>query len=275
MLHSSGCTPCYQITILILLTVNFAKLFCRQPIKNEKPVTAYIIREMVDKCATAQCSLKDLRTATFCALEFASFFRVDELRAIQPNQITFRYEIKVPRSKTDVYREGNVVYISWFRTKYCPAELLLRYMSAAVIDTSCSLPFFRMLTFHKTTNSYALRSSGLSYSSFREAFNSALKSLGYDAREYGLHSLRSGGVSQNVHNRKKDASERFLKLHGLCQGHVCSGDSGGKIQGYAMLRALDCSFKWMLLYSIATCKDIVKALLAALRYCKIASSIKP
>ena len=87
-------------------------------------------------------------------------------------------------------------------------------MSAAGIDASSSLQLFRQLTFHKTTNYYALRSSGLSYSSFSEAFKGALKSLGYDAREYGLHSLRSGGVSQVVHNRKNDVSERLLKLHG-------------------------------------------------------------
>ena len=122
-----------------------AKRQVGRPIKKKKPMTANIIREIVDKCAATQCSLKDLRTATFCTLGFAGFFRVDELGAIQPNQITFYdnyIEIKVPRSKTDVYREGNVVYISRFSTKYCPAELLLRYMSAAGIDASNSLPLF-------------------------------------------------------------------------------------------------------------------------------------
>ena len=81
-------------------------------------------------------------------------------------------------------------------------------MSAAGIDPSSSLPLFRQLTFHKTTNSYALRSSGLSYSSFREAFKDALNPLGYDASEYGLHSLGQEEL------RKNDVSERLLKLHG-------------------------------------------------------------
>ena len=116
-----------------------------RPIQKKKSVTANIIRAIVNKCAAAQCSLKDLRTATFCTLGFAGFFRVGELRAIQPNQITFYdsyIEIKILRSKTDVYREGNVVYISRFSTKYCPAALLFRYMSAAGIDPSSSLPLF-------------------------------------------------------------------------------------------------------------------------------------
>ena len=59
-----------------------AKRQVGRPIKKKKPVTANIIREIVDKCAATQCSLKDLRTATFCTLAFAGFFRVDELRAI-------------------------------------------------------------------------------------------------------------------------------------------------------------------------------------------------
>ena len=112
------------------LTLQAAKRQVGKPIIKKKPVTAQIIREIVDKYSAASCSLTDLRTATFCTLVFAGFFRVGELRAMQPNQITFHdnyIEIKVPRSKTDVYREGNVVYISRFKSKYCPAELILRY----------------------------------------------------------------------------------------------------------------------------------------------------
>lgn len=91
---------------------------------------------------------------------------------------------------TDIYREGNVVYISRLKTKYSPAELLLKYMEAAGIDTCSSLPLFRQLNFYKSTNSCTLRSFSLSYSSFREAFN-ALKSLGYvDARWFTQPTIR-------------------------------------------------------------------------------------
>ena len=196
-----------------------------------------------------------LRTATFCALGFAGFFwLLMNCEQFNRTRLLFTMKLKFPEAKPMFYREGNVVYISRFRTKYRPAELLLRYMSAAGIDTSSTLPFFRLLIFHKTTNSYALRSSALSYSSFREAFNSALKSLGYDAREYGLHSLRSGGVSQVVHNRKNDVSERLLKYMAAGKRtlpRTCMfRDSGEKIKGYATLRALD--FSLLHFYSLCT-----------------------
>ena len=41
----------------------------------------------------------------------------------------------------------------------------------------------------------------------------ALKSLGCDPKEYGLHSLRSGWITEVVLNSNNTVSERLLKLH--------------------------------------------------------------
>ena len=39
--------------------------------------------------------------------------------------------------------------------------------------------------------------------------------MGYDLKDYGLHSLRSGGVTPVVSNDlSQNVSERLLKLHG-------------------------------------------------------------
>ena len=38
--------------------------------------------------------------------------------------------------------------------------------------------------------------------------------LGYNPREFGLHSLRSGGISSVVNTTNSTISERLLKLHG-------------------------------------------------------------
>jgi hypothetical protein len=194
-----------------------AKRKVGRPIGKKKPVPASVIREIIDKYAAKQSTLKELRTACLCALGFAGFFRFDELKRLQPDQITVHEEymqILLPKSKTDVYREGNLVYVARSRTKYCPVQLLLRYIEAAKIDFGSSLPLFRQLTFHKKTNSYSLRTSGLSYTSCREMFKEALKSLGQDPKEYGLHSLRSGGITEVVRNSNNTVSERLLKLHG-------------------------------------------------------------
>lgn len=49
----------------------------------------------------------------------------------------------------------------------------------------------------------------------REIFKGALKEFGYDDKIYGLHSLRSGGITSVVNNNgTKSVSERLLKIHG-------------------------------------------------------------
>ena len=120
----------------------------------------------------------------------------------------------MPRSKTDVYREGSYVYIAKLENKYCPVVILLRYIEAANLDLSSHLPLFRPLT--KNKSGYSLRNGKLSYTRCRELFKTTLKDLGYDPKEYGLHSLRSGGATAAVisNNASKAVSETLLKLHG-------------------------------------------------------------
>ena len=86
--------------------------------------------------------------------------------------------ISIPRSKTDVYREGNIVYVNSVDSEYCPVNLVKKYMTAAGTSSESNLPLFRPLIYYKKSNSYSLRSSKLSYSRCREVFKSCLKELG-------------------------------------------------------------------------------------------------
>ena len=80
--------------------------------------------------------------------------------------------IFIPSSKTDVYCEGNIVYINGVDSKYCSINLVNKYMKAASISFDSNLPLFRPLICYKKSNSYSLRSSKLSYSRCREVFKS-------------------------------------------------------------------------------------------------------
>ncbi len=161
-------------------------------------------------------SLKDLRIATLCTLGFAGFFRFKELSNVQANHIELldtHIKIFVPHSKTDVYREGSYVYIARTHSNYCPVALLNRYLTAARIEKDSSLPIFRPLT--KKKSGYALRKGCLSYTRCREIFKETLSALGYDASKFGLHSLRSGGITSFVKGfGSEPVPERLLKLHG-------------------------------------------------------------
>ena len=106
--------------------------------------------------------MKDVRIAALCSSAFAGFFRYNELCNIAHNHIEFYSQyikIFVPRSKTDVYREGNYVYISASGTPYCPVSVLRRYMHLAGVHDKSNLPLFsyRPLVFHRSNSSYTLR----------------------------------------------------------------------------------------------------------------------
>ena len=112
-----------------------------------------------------------------------------------------------------MYREGNYVYIFKLESNYCPVAILRRYIQAAGIDLSSQLPLFRPLP--KKKLGYTLRNGKLSYTRCREIFKEALRDVGYDLKDYGLHSLRSGLVTSVVSNDLSyNVSEGLLKLHG-------------------------------------------------------------
>lgn len=185
-------------------------------IVKKEPITTDIIKEIIDKYATEKAELKDLRIAVIFTLSFAGFFRFDELHNIQCDHISFfedHIKIIIPHSKTDIYREGNYVYIAKIKSKYCPVSILERYLSAAKTSTASNLPLIRGL--QNTKKGCTLRKQKISYSRCREIFKEALEELGYDSAIYGLHSLRSGGITSVVNNNITDpVPERLLKLHG-------------------------------------------------------------
>ncbi|CAH3176383.1 unnamed protein product, partial [Porites lobata] len=132
--------------------IESAKRQKSQPVMKKKPITTEIIRSILDIHNKKDANLKNLRIAALCSLAFAGFFRYDELCNIVPKHIEFHSDyirIFVPRSKTDVYREGNFVFISASRSKYCPVGVLQRYLDLSGIDLCSSLPLFRPLVFHR------------------------------------------------------------------------------------------------------------------------------
>ena len=108
------------------------------PVSKKKPVDADVVKSIVDRFGAEGASLKGLRVAALSSLGFAGFFRFNDLANIQPNHIFFQEDfvkVFVRRSKTDVYREGNYVYISKLDCNYCPVTVLLRYIQAADIKS--------------------------------------------------------------------------------------------------------------------------------------------
>ena len=136
-------------------------------------------------------NLKDLRISVILLLSFAGFFRSKELENTRTSHMTicsFLYQVV-----KHVYKGGNKAIIARTSNVTSPVNMVLRYMTAAKMDTNSSGLLTRQLTFRKNSNSYVLGNMGISYFRCREIFLDALAALGYDSKLFRLHSLRSAG----------------------------------------------------------------------------------
>ena len=88
--------------------------------------------------------------------------------------------------------------------------MLERYYPMAALSTQSKRHLF--LGIVVTKNGECLRSQGsLSYTRLRELFLSKLSQLRFDPKQFGLHSLRSGGASAAANAGVPD---RLFKHHG-------------------------------------------------------------
>ena len=119
-------------------------------------------------------------------------------------------EVHITSSKTDQYWQGDSVVVARTGPATCPVALLERYYGIAAITRESRLKLFRGIT--ATNSGERLRSQGgLSYTRLRELFLRKLTSLGFDAKQFGLHSLRAGGATAAA---QAGIPDRIFKCHG-------------------------------------------------------------
>ena len=183
-----------------------------KPKVRKEPVTADMLSTLVESLG-ASPTLTDVRLAAGALLSFAAFLRYDELAGLRCCDIRFTEEhmsVHITSSKTDQYRQGDSVIVARTRKSTCPVAMMERYMNMAEISSSSSAKLFRGIV--RTKNGERLRRNGsLSYTRMREVFLAKLTSLGFNARQYGLHSLRSGGATAAANAGVPD---RLFKRHG-------------------------------------------------------------
>ena len=115
--------------------------------------------------------------------------------------------IRISSSKTDQYRQGDSVVVARTGSSKYPVTMLERYYAMASISKESKLRLFRGIV--STKSGEQLRSQGsLSYTRLRELFLQKLTSLGFDAKQFGLHSLRSGGATAAA---QADVPDRLFK----------------------------------------------------------------
>ena len=183
---------------------------------KKEPVSSEIVTKIVLKYANVNSTLMDLRLASLCILGYTGFLRFDELSAIRFCDVLFAksyIKIFLERSKTDLYRDGEWVYIAKLEGAVCPVRVLSQYLQKAGFVSYTEDFIFRGITRNKNIDQRKLKKQNkpISYSTARTLILEAFENVGEDSKCLGLHSLRSGGATAAA---KSSIPDRLFKKHG-------------------------------------------------------------
>ena len=197
---------------LVKMVLNGLQRILAKPKSKKKPVTVEMLQRLVASMSPSP-TLVEVRLAAICLLAFSAFLRFDEIVKIRCCDLDFQPQhmvVIIRSSKTDQYRQGDQVLIARSGTSTCPVAMLEQYVCIAAIDQKSELRLFRGLV--HTRNGTKLRKCGtISYTRVKEIVKDKLSSLGFDSRQFGLHSFRAGGATAaaNAH-----VGDRLFKRHG-------------------------------------------------------------
>ena len=99
------------------------------PVVKKEPVDLDMIKSIINNYASSDCNLKDLRFATMSTLLYVGLFRSQELLDMKLCDLDVTdtsLEVHLPKSKTDIYRLGQTVFIPKSALYACPYSLLIR-----------------------------------------------------------------------------------------------------------------------------------------------------
>lgn len=205
--------PCNSDLVISVREGSYRKI--GHKINKKEPITANILSKIVHLYGQDCNNLKDVRIACMCLLSYAGFLRFSELANLKRSNVTFlptHVKLFLEQSKTDVYREGRDVVISKTGNNTCPVAMLEHYMKLAQIAENSDEFVFRSLSYCSKSGTYKLRkNSPLSYTRAREVLLNALETIGLDKKQFGLHSLRSGGATAAA---AAGVEDRLFKKHG-------------------------------------------------------------
>ena len=195
-----------------------ARRSLHKPPSQKCPLSLTRLHSILDAFLHHDSTLFQLRTACYVSLKYALLFRHNEMSGLKashmldlPNQQGLR--IFIPKSKTDIFRDGDFGYVFDTKDRYSPVAILKVFLDKSGICMGGDKFVFTTLIFCAKTKSYRhTLNKLLSYSRCRELFFEALKTTGVeDVSLYGLHSLRSGGAS---HLANRGVPEDLILQHG-------------------------------------------------------------
>ena len=188
-----------------------ARRSCAQAPKRKEPLTKAEVKVIVTKLLEGkEGDCLRLRTAVVVALGFAGFLRWNDMEQITVQDIDFHDShmvLRLGKRKNDQMRKGSMIVIAREEGDLGAVTLTERLIEAAGLHGSEHL----LSNLVKTKRSWRTKKGTLQYGRARELFGEALRMAGMSPGKYGLHSLRSGGVTAAA---AEQVPHRLLKRHG-------------------------------------------------------------
>ena len=143
MQRLTGEEPVAQNQLVKLVSEGFQCCLAR-PKRKKEPVTQHMLQQLVASMGSPP-TLAEVRLASICLLALAAFLRFDELSKLRCRDMTFapeRMEVVIMSSKTNQYRQGQMVPIARSVKPTCPVAMLRKYMMMGNIEPSSEARLF-------------------------------------------------------------------------------------------------------------------------------------
>ena len=121
-------------------------------IRKKKAITVEQIKKIYDHCINTEPNIYNMRTFTLVNLSFCGFLRYREASNIRRSDINFQRSYMktfIEKSKTDIYRNGNWIYVARGNSELCPVATLQRYLNMAKINENSEEFIFRSIASHR------------------------------------------------------------------------------------------------------------------------------
>ena len=170
-----------------------------KPVQPKQPLDLETVVKVAQSYNTASASLADISFLFVLLVGYAGLFRISELLNVKVKDISISdvgMSICLSQRKNDQFREGHTSIIARSSKVSCPVSITERLLPLLASPKDSSSPVLRRIV--RTKNgAYFHKSFGISYSTIRDEFKKYISPFVNDPGDYCLHSLKSGGASND------------------------------------------------------------------------------
>ena len=229
--HRKACLAIPTEHALVSQTVKASQRLLARPAAKKKVLTLAVLERLCEKFGGESAPLKYVQMLCLLSLGFKGFLRWDDMARLTVANVEFfecSMTVFIASRKNDQFREGHLVPIAATpESPACAVTWMRRFLQeSGRRGLQSKAVLFGKISFGR--GKWFVRGE-MTYSRALECFREMLQEVNESPQEYGLHSLRSGGVSAAL--QVPGESVRLVQRHGgwrhieSMQGYVKEGDA--------------------------------------------------